>query len=35
MQLWIAKVFNPANPVTSIPISIKIDHVSVSTNDVY
>jgi hypothetical protein len=34
MRLWIAKVFNPAAAVTSVPISIKIDHVSVSTNDI-
>lgn len=30
-----AKIYNPATAVTSVPISIKIDHVSVSTNDVY
>ena len=35
MQLWIAKVFNPAAAVTSVPISIKIDHVVVASNDVY
>lgn len=35
MQLWIAKVFNPAIAVTSVPISIKIDHVVVASNDVY
>jgi len=35
MQLWIAKIFNPAVAVTSIPISIKIDHVMVSNNNVF
>lgn len=35
MQVWIAKVFNPAIAVTSVPISIKIDHVVVASNDVY
>jgi len=35
MSLWIAKVFNPATAVTSVPISIKIDHVSTTTNDIY
>lgn len=34
MRLWIAKVFNPAAAVSSVPISIKIDHVSVTTNDI-
>lgn len=34
MRLWIAKVFNPAAAVTSVPISIKIDHVSLTTNDI-
>jgi hypothetical protein len=34
MRLWIAKVFNPAAAVTSVPISIKIDHVAVTTNDI-
>jgi hypothetical protein len=35
MQLWMAKIFNPAVAVTSLPISIKIDHVVVATNDIY
>lgn len=35
MRLWIAKVFNPTNPVTSVPISIRMNHVVVATNDVY
>ena len=35
MRLWIAKVFNPAVAVTSVPISMKVDHVTVATNDVY
>lgn len=35
MSLWIAKVFNPATAVTSVPISIRIDHVSTTTNDIY
>ena len=34
MRLWIAKVFNPATSVTSVPISIRIDHVTVTTNDI-
>jgi len=34
MRLWIAKVFNPTTAVTSVPISIKIDHVTVSNNHV-
>ena len=35
MQLWIAKVYNPAIAVTSVPISIRIEHIQVSTNNVY
>lgn len=35
MRLWIAKVFNPTNPVTSVPISIRMDDVVVASNDVY
>ncbi len=35
MRLWIAKVFNPAVAVTSVPISIRINHVALSTNDIY
>jgi hypothetical protein len=35
MQFWIAKVFNPAIAVTSVPISIRIEHVEVSTNNIY
>jgi len=35
MQLWIAKVYNPTRAVSSVPISIKIDHVTVSNNHVY
>ena len=35
MRFWIAKVFNPSIAVTSIPISIRINHVQVSTNNVY
>ena len=30
-----AKVFNPNIAVTSVPISIRINHVQVSTNHVY
>ena len=35
MQVWIARFMNPAIAVTSFPISIKIDHVEVATNDIY
>jgi hypothetical protein len=35
MRLWIAKVYNPAIGVTSLPISISINHVVVATNDIY
>jgi hypothetical protein len=35
MRFWMAKVFNPNNAVTSVPISIRINHVQVSTNHVY
>ena len=34
MRLWITKVWNPTRAVISIPISIKIDHVTVSNNNV-
>jgi hypothetical protein len=35
MRVWIAKVYNPAIAVTSLPISIRINHVVVATNDIY
>lgn len=35
MQFWIAKVYNPAIAVTSVPISIRIEHVQVSTNNIF
>ena len=35
MHVWIAKVFNPGVAVTSVPISIRINHVVVATNDIY
>lgn len=35
MRVWIAKVFNPGVAVTSVPISIRINHVVVASNDVY
>lgn len=35
MRVWIAKIFNPAIAVTSLPISIRINHVVVATNDIY
>jgi hypothetical protein len=35
MRFWIAKVFNPTRGVTSVPISVKIEHVEVSTNNIY
>jgi len=35
MKVWIAKVFNPDIAVTSVPISIRIEHVEVSTNNIY
>ena len=34
MTVWIAKVFNPTVAVTSVPISIKIDHITVSNNNI-
>jgi hypothetical protein len=34
MKVFIAKIFNPAIDVTSLPLSIKIDHVTVATNNV-
>jgi len=34
MRVYIAKVFNPTIAVTSIPISIRIQHVTVSNNNV-
>ena len=30
-----ARIYNPTRAVVSIPLSIRINHVSVSTNDVY
>lgn len=35
MEIWIAKVFNPAIAVTSVPISVRMEHVEVSTNNIY
>lgn len=35
MRMWLARIYNPATAVTSVPISIKIDHVVASSNDVY
>ena len=35
MTIYIAKVFNPAIAVTSVPISVKIQHVDVATNNVF
>ena len=35
MQVWIAKIYNPTAAVTSVPISIRIDHIQVSTNHIY
>jgi len=35
MTLYIAKVFNPSIAVTSVPITVKIQHVEVSTNNIY
>lgn len=35
MTVYIAKVFNPAIAVTSVPISVKIQHVEVSSNKIY
>lgn len=35
MRVFIAKIFNPAIAVTSIPITVRIQHVEVSTNNVY
>ena len=35
MTFYIAKVFNPAIAVTSVPISVRIQHVEVATNNVY
>ncbi|CAM6005532.1 unnamed protein product [Sphagnum balticum] len=32
MMFYIAKVFNPAVAVTSVPISLRIDHISVANN---
>ena len=35
MTLYIAKVFNPSIAVTSAPISVRIQHVDVATNNVF
>jgi hypothetical protein len=35
MTLYIAKVFNPSIAVTSVPISVRIQHVDVATNNVF
>lgn len=34
MKVFIAKIFNPNIAVTSFPISIRIQHVQVATNNV-
>jgi hypothetical protein len=34
MRVYIAKIFNPPIAVTSVPISIRIQHVTVSNNNV-
>ena len=34
MRVFIAKIFNPDIAVTSVPISIRVQHVTVSTNNV-
>jgi len=35
MRVFIAKIFNPSIAVTSVPITIRIQHVDVATNNVY
>lgn len=35
MQVYMARIFNPAIAVVSVPISIRIDHIQVSNNNVY
>jgi hypothetical protein len=35
MRVFIAKVFNPAIAVTSVPITVRIQHVDVATNNVF
>lgn len=35
MKIRVARIYNPNRAVVSIPISIRINHVVVSTNDVY
>jgi len=34
MRVYIAKVFNPSIAVTSVPISIRIQHVTATSNNV-
>lgn len=35
MRLRMARIYNPARAVVSVPISVRINHVVVATNDVY
>lgn len=35
MRLRMARIFNPARAVVSVPISVRINHVVAATNDVY
>lgn len=35
MKIRMARIYNPSRAVISIPMSVKINHVVVSTNDVY
>ena len=34
MKIRMARIYNPSRAVVSIPISVRINHVTVSTNDV-
>jgi hypothetical protein len=35
LKVRMARIYNPSRAVQSIPLSVRIVHVSVSTNDVY
>ncbi len=35
MKVRMARIYNPSRAVASIPFTVRINHVSVSTNDVY
>lgn len=35
MKVRMARIFNPSRAVTSIPFTVRINHVTVSNNDVF